>query len=223
MTKTREHITSAVEHILKDIPPDTILVAAAKGRSVEELQIALEAGVRYFGENYIQEAETVIPPLREKASWHFIGHLQRNKVNKAALLFDMIESLDSIRLAEALSKACEREGILMPVLIEVNSGEEENKDGIPPDNAVQLAELIDQLPHLKLKGLMTMGPASGDPEEARPYFQLTRHLFEKIAALNLPNSDMQYLSMGMSNSYHIALEEGANIIRIGTRIFGPRV
>jgi len=221
MTST-EHITSAVKNLLDDIPEGTILVAAAKSRTSEEIQAALKAGIKYFGENYIQEAERIIPGFQGKVSWHMIGHLQRNKVNKAVHLFDMVETVDSIRLADALNRACEREGLQMPVLIEVNSGKEDNKNGILPDQAPVLAMHIDSLPHLKLQGLMTMGPLMGNPEDARPYFQVTRALYEKIAEMDLPDSDLRYLSMGMSNSYQVALEEGANIIRIGTKIFGPR-
>jgi len=217
-----QQITRSVQEILRQLPPGTILVAAAKSRTPAEVQAAIDAGIRFFGENYIQEAEAIIPPLRDQASWHFIGHLQRNKVNKAVGLFDMIETVDSIRLADALEKACARERKNLPVLIEVNSGEEENKDGVLPGKVPELAAHIDRLPHLVLQGVMTMGPLMGDPEDSRPYFRTAHRLFDELAGTQLPGSDLKYLSMGMSNSYLVALEEGANIIRIGTRIFGPR-
>jgi len=222
MTDHLETIADNVRQLLNEIPPDTILVAAAKSRTPAEIHAALDAGISFFGHNYIQEAEEIIPALRNEARWHMIGHLQRNKVNKAIPLFDMIESLDSIRLAKKIEHSCSESGTIMPVLLEVNSGRESSKTGLLPRDVPALAKLVDDLPHLHLQGLMTMGPRFGSPEDARPYFQATRSLFKQLAEAHLPNSEMKYLSMGMSNSYKIALEEGANIIRIGTKIFGPR-
>ena len=222
MPNSFDHITKSVQNLLSELPSDVLLVAAAKSRTRDEIQAAMDAGIRYFGQNYIQEAEDVIPSMRTDAKWHMIGHLQRNKVNKAVLLFDMIESLDSPRLARKINQSCEREGITMPVLIEINSGRESSKTGVLPADTPSLARLVDELPHLHLQGLMTMGPRFGDPDDARPYFKATKTLMDELAGMDLPNSEMKYLSMGMSNSYRTALEEGANIIRIGTGIFGPR-
>jgi len=134
----------------------------------------------------------------------------------------MIETVDSIDLAREIDKRCAEIGRVMPVLVEVNSGREEQKAGVLPENAEGLVREISHLPNIKVMGLMTMGPRFGNPEDSRPYFVITRQLFERIKALKLPNVEMKYLSMGMTNSYQIALEEGANLVRIGTKIFGER-
>ena len=137
-------------------------------------------------------------------------------------LFDMIETVDSVEIAREIDKRCRQLGKVMPVLIEINSGREKQKAGVLPEDAEELIREITGLANIKVMGLMTMGPFSGNPEEARPYFVETRKTFEQIKMLCLPNIEMKYLSMGMTNSYRIALEEGANIIRIGTGIFGSR-
>jgi pyridoxal phosphate enzyme (YggS family) len=151
-----------------------------------------------------------------------IGHLQSNKAKKAARVFDMIETVDSVKLARELGKACGKLQKSMPILIEINSGEEPQKAGVLPDEAGPMIKEISTLENVKIMGLMTMGPFAGDPEEARPYFQRTSDLFNSLKALKLPNVEMKYLSMGMSNSYKVAVEEGANLVRIGTRLFGER-
>ncbi|MCD6356089.1 MAG: YggS family pyridoxal phosphate-dependent enzyme, partial [Anaerolineaceae bacterium] len=175
-----------------------------------------------FGHNYVQEAQGMIPIAEFSVHWHMIGHLQRNKTRAAVRLFDMIETLDSLRLGKELEKRCAEIDKVMPVLIEVNSGREENKDGIMPEEASALAEWVSGQAHLQLMGLMTMGPLTGDPELSRPFYKETRRLFEEIKRLKLPGTDMRILSMGMSNSYHVAIDDGANLIRLGTIIFGPR-
>jgi pyridoxal phosphate enzyme (YggS family) len=134
----------------------------------------------------------------------------------------MIETIDSLRIAEAVNSRCAAIGKIMPALVEVNSGWESNKTGVPPDEVISLVRQVAELPHIKIQGLMTMGPRFGNPEEARPYFRLTKKLFDQLVAENVPHSEMRYLSMGMSNSYIQAIEEGANIVRIGTKLFGTR-
>ncbi|MEJ2628063.1 MAG: YggS family pyridoxal phosphate-dependent enzyme, partial [bacterium] len=141
---------------------------------------------------------------------------------KAIDLFDMIETVDSLRLAREINKHCGEKNMGMNILIEVNSGRESQKYGLVPEDMEQFAEEISSFQNLKVKGLMTMGPFTGDPEKARPYFKETRNLFETLKTKAIPGVEMKYLSMGMTNSYKIALEEGANIIRIGTKIFGER-
>jgi len=218
-----DHIKSVrenIERLLVEIPPSVTIVAACKTRTVMEVNGAFEAGLRHFGHNYVQEAQAMISQLNFKAEWHLIGHLQRNKAEEAAQLFNHIDSIDSIRLAQELEKHCSQQGKIIPVLIEVNSGREENKSGTLPENVEELAASISHQPHLRLEGLLTMGPRSGDPQESRPYFVETRRLFERMASQNLANTSMRYLSMGMSNSYQIAIQEGANMIRLGTAIFG---
>ncbi len=196
------------------------MVAAAKTREPEEILEAVEAGVKTVGENYVQEAERAHEVVGNRAKWHFIGHLQKNKVKKAVSLFDMIETVDSIEIAREIDKRCAQISKIMPVLIEVNSGRERQKSGVFPERVEQLVGEISVLPNIRVMGLMTMGPRFGNPEDSRPYFVETRKIFEKIKKVGLPNVEMKYLSMGMTNSYKIALEEGANIVRLGSRIFG---
>jgi pyridoxal phosphate enzyme (YggS family) len=220
-----EHLAQIVEaakHLLASIPPDVTVVAAAKTRTPEEVAAVIEAGITHIGQNYVQETRRIIATLGDRATWHMIGHLQRNKAAKAVRLFDMIETLDSVELAEAIDRRCADFGITMPVLIEINSGREPNKTGVLPEAVEAVTTAIARLEHIRVQGMMTMGPAFGDPEDARPYFQSAREVFEQLAALDLPNIEMRYLSMGMSNSYRVAIEEGANLIRIGTALFGAR-
>lgn len=215
-------IRKNAQSLLQEIPKHVTLLAAAKTRSLEEVEAAYEGGIRYFGHNYVQEAQEMIDNVAFKAHWHMIGHLQRNKARQAIELFDMVESLDSLKLALELEKRCQQQGQEIEVLIEVNSGLEEEKTGLPPVEIEALAEAVSRLAHVHLTGLMTMGPFSGDPERSRPYFVKTRELFEQLKRKKIPNVDMRVLSMGMSNSFRVAIEEGANMVRIGSLIFGAR-
>ncbi|MFH0731966.1 MAG: YggS family pyridoxal phosphate-dependent enzyme [Candidatus Omnitrophota bacterium] len=216
------NVKSNVQEILRQLPKDVQLVAAAKGKSPQDIFEAVEAGVKIIGENYVQEAEKAFTLVGNKVKWHFIGHLQGNKVKKAVQLFDMIETVDSAEIAKQIDKQCAAIDKVMPILIEINSGEEQQKSGVLPEDAQALVKDISLFKNIKIQGLMTMGPFSGSPEEARPYFRETKIIFEKIKALELPNVEMRHLSMGMSNSYKVAVEEGANMVRIGTKIFGER-
>lgn len=215
-------IKQNVARILSELPGGVQLVAAVKARAPEEILEAIECGVKILGENYVQEAERAYEIVGNKAKWHFIGHLQKNKVKKAVKLFDMIETVDSLELAREIDKRCAQIGKVMPVLIEINSGREEQKSGVFPEKAEQLVRDISDLNNIRVMGLMTMGPRLGNPEDSRPYFLVTKKIFEGIKKLNLPNIQMRYLSMGMTNSYQIALDEGANIVRIGSKIFAER-
>jgi len=215
-------IKQNVNQILSELPNGVELVAAVKTRKPEEVLEAVESGVKIIGENYVQEAERVYEVVGNRAQWHFVGHLQRNKVKKAVRIFDMIETVDSVEIAREIDKRCAQIGKIMPVLIEINSGREKQKSGVFPGDAEQLVKEISALANIRVTGLMTMGPRFGNPEESRPYFVETKKLFDRIKKLNLPNIEMRYLSMGMTNSYKIALEEGANIVRIGSKIFGER-
>ena len=215
-------IRENVQKILKELPKGIELVAAAKTRTVKEISEAIEAGVRIIGENYLQEALTVFRVIGKRAKYHFIGHLQRNKIKKAVGIFDLIETVDSLELAREIDKRCKQINKVMPILIEVNSGREKQKFGVFPEMAEDLIKNVSSLKNIKIMGLMTMGPRFGDVEESRPYFIATKKIFEKIKSLNLPNVEMKYLSMGMTNSYKVAIEEGANMVRIGTKIFGER-
>ncbi len=215
-------IRENIKQLLEELPGGVELVAAAKARTAEEVLQAVEAGIKTIGENYVQEAENIYPPIGNKAKWHLIGHLQKNKVKKAVRLFDMIETVDSVELAQEIDKRCGQIGKVMPVLVEVNSGREKQKSGVLPENAEPLIKEISRLSNIKVMGLMTMGPRFGNPEDSRPYFITTRKIFDRVKALEILNVEMTYLSMGMTNSYRVALEEGANMVRIGTRIFGQR-
>ena len=215
-------IKENVQQLLKELPDGVELVAAAKTRTAEEVLQAIEAGIKTIGENYVQEAERVYPVVGNKARWHLLGHLQKNKVKKAVALFDMIETVDSVELAQEIDKRCAQIGKVMPVLVEINSVREKQKSGVLPENAEALIKEISKLANIKVMGLMTMGPRFGNPEDSRPYFVITRQIFEQIKALNLANVEMKYLSMGMTNSYRVALEEGANMVRIGVKIFEER-
>jgi pyridoxal phosphate enzyme (YggS family) len=215
-------IKERVRELLGELPDTVQLVAAAKTRQPREIQEAIEAGVGIIGENYVQEAAAAREVIGDRVRWHFIGHLQKNKARKAVEIFDMIETVDSAELAREIDRRCARAGKTMPVLVEINSGRETQKAGVFPEDAERLITEISPLENIRVMGLMTMGPFSGDPEDARPYFVATKKVFDAIRKLKLPNVEMKYLSMGMTNSYKIALEEGANIVRIGSRIFGER-
>jgi PLP dependent protein len=215
-------ITANVKAILAGLPPGVELVAAAKTRTAAEILEAIEAGVRLVGENYVQEAAAVFPAIGAKARWHFIGHLQSNKAKKAAEIFDVVETVDSLDLGRELDKRAAGAGRTLEVFVEINSGREPQKAGVLPEDAEGLVRALAALPRLRVRGLMTMGPFEGDPEDSRPYFKETRRVFEALKALAVPGVEMSRLSMGMSHSWRAAVEEGATLVRIGTAIFGPR-
>ncbi len=215
-------ISENVARIQAQLPPEVQLLAAAKGRTPSEILEAVKAGVAAVGENYVQEAERAHRALGRLASWHLIGHLQKNKVRKAVQIFDMIETVDSLALAERINEECARTGREMPVLIEVNSAREAQKSGVVPDDVERLIRGIVPLNHLRVEGLMTMGPLVDDPEAARSAFAETKRLFGVLGRLRFPRVQMRILSMGMSASYGVAVEEGATLVRIGTAIFRER-
>jgi hypothetical protein len=211
--------------VKQEIPEDIRIVVAAKTRTPDEIKAVAEAGCKIIGENYVQEAQNMKESLGRKSNslkWHMIGHLQTNKVKKAVEIFDMIETLDSLKLAAEINKRAKEIEKVMPVLIEINSAQEEQKTGITPDKAIDFINDISLLSNIKIQGLMTMGPRFGNPEDSREFFKKTRELFNKIKGLNIANVQMKYLSMGMSNTYKIAIEEGSNIIRPGSVVFGAR-
>ena len=215
-------VGESVRRILDTLPSNVLLIAAAKTRSLEEVEAAIRAGITHIGYNYIQEAIPIIQEIGDRVTWHMIGHLQRNKAKLAVQHFNIIETVDSWRIAQTLERHCAQMGVVMPVLIEINSGRESSKTGLMPDDVDDLVQQMGELEHIRVQGLMTMGPRFGDPEDSRPYFKATRVAFERLAAKDLPNTNIQHLSMGMSNSYRISIEEGANMVRIGTKIFGER-
>jgi len=221
---------SIAENYLKirqSVPEHVTIVLACKKRTPEEVAEVIEAGATDLGENYIQEGEKMFHALGDsdhKPRWHMIGPLQKNKINKALKIFDVVQTVHSPEQAAEIDKRAQAIGKKVGVFIEINIGEESAKSGITAEyeDVKSLAEDISKLPALNLQGLMTMGPFFGDPEAIRPYFRRTKEIFDKIKALNLLDTNLKYLSMGMSDSYKIAIEEGSNMIRLGTIIFGPR-
>jgi pyridoxal phosphate enzyme (YggS family) len=215
-------IATNVRAILAELPAGVELVAAAKTRTAAEVLEAVEAGVAIIGENYVQEAADVFPAVGRRARWHFIGHLQSNKAKRAVEIFDLVETVDSEALGRELDKRAAAAGRPMEVLVEINSGREPQKAGVMPEDAETLVRALAAFPHLRVQGLMTMGPFEGDPEDSRPYFKETRRVFEALRAAAVPGAEMRRLSMGMSHSWRVAVEEGATMVRLGTAIFGPR-
>jgi pyridoxal phosphate enzyme (YggS family) len=221
----RERIARAAARVGRD-PHDVTLMAVSKVVEPERIREAYAAGLRIFGENRVQEFEGKSATLSElkDAEWRLIGHLQSNKAKKAAELFHAVDSVDSLRLAERLNQAATEAGKKLEVLIEIKVGQEESKAGIPLDSP-DLEELLRSAPQLEslhIRGLMTVPPFTDDPEGARPYFRLLRDLRDQIAARKLPGIQMDFLSMGMSHDFEVAIEEGSTCVRVGTAVFGIR-
>ena len=211
-----------VKALLHELGDNVLLLLAVKGRSVEEVKEAISAGAKLFGENYLQEGEEKIKAIGHAVEWHFIGSIQKKKIKKIVELFDVIESVDSCETAAMIDRASLQLGKKMPVLIEVNSGREPQKSGAMPEDVEIIANQINTLPNVLFFGLMTMGPNVKNPEDLRKYFRETHELFAALNKKGMFHTDKPILSMGMSDSYKIAIEEGANLVRIGTLVFGPR-
>ncbi len=205
---------------------DIHLMAVTKTVPPERIREAYDAGLRFFGENRVQEFATKADALRDLAGaeWHMIGHLQSNKAVKAAELFAHVDSVNSLRLAQKLNAAASQLGKKLSVLIEINIGGEQVKNGVAPDST-ELENLLNAAPEfssLEFRGLMTVPPYNDDPEQSRPYFRRMRELFDQIAQRNLASVRMDVLSMGMSHDFELAIEEGSSCVRLGTGIFGER-
>lgn len=198
------------------------LIAVSKTHPVPDLMEAYEAGARDFGENKVQELCDKIPQMPEDVRWHMIGHLQRNKVKYIVGKVALIHSVDSLRLAEEIEKESAKKDIISDILIEVNIAQEESKFGTGREEAIALAEAVSKLPHIRAKGLMTIAPYTEDPEENRFYFKALKNLSIDIAERNIDNISMDFLSMGMSGDFIVAIEEGSDFVRVGTKIFGAR-
>lgn len=215
-------IKENTQKILEELPNEVELVVATKERNPAEIKEAIEAGAEIVGENYVSEAKKKFESIGNKVRWHFIGHLQKNKVRLAVKIFDMIETIDSLDLAVALNKECEKVKKVMPILIEVNSAAEKQKSGLLFEDVKELLKEIINFKNIKPMGLMTMGPLRDDSDQVRPYFRKTKELFDDLKNNYKDTLDWQFLSMGMSYSYKVAIEEGATMVRIGTAIFGKR-
>ncbi len=218
------HIVQAAERVGRRLEEVT-LVAVSKTKPVELIKQAYHLGLRDFGENRVQDALPKIAEFRhaelQPVTWHMIGHLQRNKVNKVVGSFDRVQSVDSLQLAQALNSHAAELEIRMAVLLQVNVSGEESKEGMTPEETSALAQQITALPHLDVQGLMTIAPQVQDPEEVRPVFRALRELRDRLRN-QVPQSTWHHLSMGMTDDYGIAIEEGATIVRVGRAIFGER-
>ncbi len=221
-------IAENYQRIRAEVPARVTLLVAAKTRSANEVAEVIRAGATHIGENYVQELEAVcqgVDDLRDKVTWHIIGHLQTNKINKALPYCDMIQSVSSLKKAKAIDKRVPKAGKdILPILLEINIAEEKSKYGVTPDYQIieDLVVKIARLKHLRLEGLMTMGPYREDPGQMRPYFKKMKELYDQLLKTDIPHTEIKTLSMGMSHSYRLAIEEGATMIRIGSAIFGPR-
>ena len=201
---------------------DVTLIAVSKTKPESMVEEAYSVGQRDFGENKVQEICRKIEVLPQDIRWHMIGHLQRNKVRQVVGKACMIHSVDSLRLAEAISQEAVKQDRIVPVLIEVNVAQEESKFGVTTEETIALIEAAAKLPYISIRGLMTIAPFVEDPEENRPIFRKLKQLSVDIAAKNINNVTMSVLSMGMTNDYEVAIEEGATMVRVGTGIFGER-
>jgi pyridoxal phosphate enzyme (YggS family) len=221
----RERINAAAKRAGRD-PDGVTVMAVSKTVPPELIRAAYLAGVRVFGENRVQEFAEKVDALLDlsNAEWHMIGHLQTNKAAKAVELFAAIDSIDSLRLAQKLNSSAQQVGKKLAVLIEINVGGEAAKTGVAPESQ-ELEKILQAAPsleHLEIRGLMTIPPLTGDPQEARPYFRKLRELRKQIIDRALPGVNMKVLSMGMSHDFEIAIEEGSTCVRVGTAIFGER-
>lgn len=198
------------------------LVAVSKTKSPADVDEAAAAGQMIFGENYVQEFIAKITQVHSPMEWHFIGHLQSNKVRQIAGMVTMIHSVDRLSLAQEIDRQWGRIGKVCDILVQVNVSGETTKSGTTGADATALIQAISKLPHLRIRGLMTMPPFYDEPERARPFFRELKHLAETIAKEHIPGVSMEELSMGMSGDFEVAIQEGATLVRIGTAIFGER-
>jgi pyridoxal phosphate enzyme (YggS family) len=221
LEKVKERIAAACARVGRS-PEEIALVAASKTVGPDRIQEAVDAGVHVVGENRVQEAAGKIAAVSGDVTWHMIGHLQRNKAARAIELFDMIQSVDSLRLARELDKRSAEAGRSMDILVEVNTSGEETKFGIVPDAAVDAVGEMSDLPHLAVRGLMTIGAFTDDEGTVRKCFSRLRGLAEEVRRAGFAGVEMKYLSMGMTSDFEPAIEEGSDMVRLGTAIFGPR-
>lgn len=221
LNQVQKNISEACKRVGRD-PKEVTLIAVSKTKPNEVLTEAYNCGVRVFGENKVQELVGKMDSLPEDIKWHMIGHLQRNKVKYISGRVELIHSVDSYRLAEEINIQAKKRKIVSPILIEVNVGEEQSKFGVRVDETLQLVREISQLDGVSIKGLMTIAPYVVDSEKNRPLFHKIKQLAIDIREENIDNVSMDILSMGMTNDYEVAVEEGATMVRVGTGIFGER-
>ena len=221
LEQVRKNIEEACRAVNRD-PGEVTLISVSKTKPVSMLQEAYDAGSRDFGENKVQEIMDKYPQLPSDIRWHMIGHLQRNKVKYIVDKVALIHSVDSLRLAETIENEAAKHNVTVPILIEVNVAQEESKFGLKTEEVLSLVESVAALPHINIKGLMTIAPYVEDPEENRGIFRQLKKVSFYIAAKNINNVNMSVLSMGMTGDYQVAVQEGATMVRVGTGIFGER-
>ena len=221
LEQVRKNIEEACRAVNRD-PGEVTLISVSKTKPVSMLQEAYDAGSRDFGENKVQEIMDKYPQLPSDIRWHMIGHLQRNKVKYIVDKVALIHSVDSLRLAETIENEAAKHNVTVPILIEVNVAQEESKFGLKTEEVLSLVESVAALPHINIKGLMTIAPYVEDPEENRGIFRQLKKLSVDITAKNINNVNMSVLSMGMTGDYQVAVQEGATMVRVGTGIFGER-
>ncbi len=204
-------------------PKKITLIAVSKRKPAPLIEQAIDAGHQHFGENYIQEAMEKIDMIgKDRACWHFIGHLQSNKAKFAVPYFDLIHTVDTVKLAKEINKQASKIQKKQGILLQVNIAREDTKSGADAGQILDLAHKVSQFDHITIQGLMCMPPFFEDPEEARVYFHRLKTIARQIEAIGLPNTTMTHLSMGMSNDFKVAIEEGSTMVRVGTAIFGSR-
>lgn len=219
LSSIQERIQTACQHAGRD-PASVTLLAVTKGQPPEVVNEAAKLGLTLFGENKVQEAKAKIPLCSGRLRWQMIGHLQTNKCRDAVELFEMIQSVDSLRVAEEISKRAEQAAKTLPILLEINLAGEASKFGYAPEKLTEELMRINALPRIEIQGLMTLPPWDDNPEKVRPVFRRMRELKERCE--QILGAPLRHLSMGMSGDFEVAVEEGATIVRVGTALFGPR-
>nr|WP_092068099.1 YggS family pyridoxal phosphate-dependent enzyme [Dendrosporobacter quercicolus]NSL46941.1 YggS family pyridoxal phosphate-dependent enzyme [Dendrosporobacter quercicolus DSM 1736]SDL69958.1 hypothetical protein SAMN04488502_101593 [Dendrosporobacter quercicolus] len=223
LTEVRRNIDLAMNRAaVRPAGDEFKLIAVTKNQGIDEMRQAIDHGITAVGENRVQEVLGKLPELKRTVEWHLIGHLQTNKVRQIVPFADLIHSVDSRRVALEISRVAGKLGKCQDILIQVNAAGEPGKFGIAPEDTLALAQDISSLEHVRLCGLMTIAPQVADPELVRPVFRNLYRLFMELAAIRLDHTDMKWLSMGMTGDYITAVEEGANMVRVGTGIFGAR-
>jgi pyridoxal phosphate enzyme (YggS family) len=218
LRRVRNRIASAALRSFRK-PQDITLVCVTKTVDIPQIEEVISYGVTDIGENRVQDALRKHERIGGKVKWHMVGHLQKNKVKHAVKIFDLIHSLDSIELANEIDKCALNTGKIMDALVEVKTSDEPSKFGVAIDSVYELAKRVSLLEHVRVRGLMTMAPVVDNPEKARAYFRKLKQTADEIAAMKISHISMDYLSMGMTQDFEVAIEEGANIVRIGNAIF----
>lgn len=221
LSRLKAKIFKACEKVKRN-PQEIKIVAVTKNVSVEKIKQALDCGIEIIGENKVQEAQAKYEQIDKKVLWHLIGHLQTNKVKKALEIFDLIQSVDSLKLGEEIDRRAKEKNKVFPILIEVNTSGEPTKYGVKPEQTENLIREMQKLENIRIKGLMTIAPLTDDKEKIRKSFRYLRKTYDELKSMNLTNLELEYLSMGMSSDFEEAIAEGSNMLRIGTAIFGPR-